>query len=75
MQFSLKQDGGPLVWPLADSDLATVVVIDMDRPLGPQALSAAIVRRSGIEIGRRSTLFAAALTAAALGLAAISYLA
>jgi hypothetical protein len=75
MRFSFKRDGGPLAWPLTDVDLATVVVIDMDRPLGPQALHAAIVRRSGVEIGRRSTLLAAALTAAAFGLAAISYLA
>ena len=75
MRFSLKQDGRPLAWPLTDVDLATVVVIDMDQPLGPQALRAAIVPRSGMEIGRRSTLLAAALTAAALGLAAISYLA
>ena len=74
MRFSLKQDGRPLVWPLTDVDLATVVVIDMNRPLGPQALRAAIVPRSGMEIGRRS-LLAAGLTAVALGLAAISWLA
>ena len=75
MRFSFKRDGGPLAWPLTDADLATVVVIDMDRPLGPQALRAAIVRRSGVAIGARSTLLAAALTATAIGLAAISYLA
>jgi hypothetical protein len=75
MRFSLKRDGAPLAWPLTDVDLATVVVIDMHRPLGPQALRAAIVRRSRVEIGPRSTLLAAALTAAALGLAAVSYLA
>ena len=74
MRFSFKRDGAPLAWPLTDADLATVVVIDMDRPLGPQALRAAIVRRPGVEIGGRSTLLAA-LTATAIGLAAISYLA
>jgi hypothetical protein len=75
MRFSLKQDGRPLAWPPTDVDLATVVIIDMHRPLGPQALRAAIFPRWGMRIGTRSTLLAAALTAAALGLAAMSYLA
>jgi len=75
MRFSLKQDGRSLVWPPADADVASVVVIDMGRPLGPQALRVAIVPRAGLAPGTRTTLLAAAVTATALGLAAISYLA
>jgi hypothetical protein len=76
MRFNLEQqEGGPLVWPLPDIELANVVVIDMERPLAPQALRAAIAPRSGMELGTRSTLLAAALTAVALGVAAISWLA
>ena len=75
MPFSLKQGGAPLAWPPTDVDLAAVIVIDMNRPLGPQAVRAAIVPRSRLNIGRRPTLLAAALTTAAFGLAVISYLA
>ena len=75
MRFSFKRDGAPLAWPLTDADLATVVVIDMDRPLGPQALRAAILPRWRMDAGTRSTLLAAALAATAIGLAALSYLA
>ena len=75
MRFSFKQAGTPLAWPPADVDIATVMVIDMKQPLGPQAIHAAIVPRPGLDIGTRATLLAAALTAAAFGLAVMSFLA
>ena len=74
MRFSLKQEGGQLTWPPTDVDLVSVAVIDMARPLGPQAVRAAIVPRSCTAIGRRSTILAAAVTAVALGVAAITWL-
>ena len=72
MPINLSRNGAPMSWPVADADLDAVAIIDMDQPLGPQVIRAAIAPRSAMD---RPTLIAMALTGAALGLAAVSYLA